>query len=66
MRNFIILMALVIVFFLPLVGGQKLYCSDIITPRGGNKYCSRPIKWGMSKAETKQCLMRTEKQPVEE
>jgi len=67
MRNFIvILMALVIVFFLPLVGGQKLYCSDIITPRGGNKYCSRPIKWGMSKAETKQSLMRTEKQPVEE
>lgn len=67
MRNLlVILMALVVVFFLPLAGGQELYCSDIITPWGGDKEIPGKIKWGMSKAETKQILMRTEKQPVEE
>ena len=59
-------MALVIVFSLPLAGVQELYCSDIITPWGGDKEIPGKIKWGMSKAETKQILMRTEKQHVEE
>ena len=59
-------MALVIVFSLPLAGVQELYCSNIITPWGGDKEIPGKIKWGMSKAETKQILMRTEKQPVEE
>ena len=67
MRNLlVVLMVLVIAFSLSLVDSQELYCSDIITPWGGDKEIPGEIKWGMSKIETKQILMHTEKQPVEE
>ena len=61
-----ILLLFVIIIAVLSAHSQEPYRSDIITPGGGNKYGSRSIKWGMSRTNVKEILLKKEREPINE